>query len=319
MRGGWPVAWDITAKESFDNFPTLVLSETEDGKVAGVLMRNPHHSNVDARLANAYAEPHEVEVLIKELTGLAPDKRFMGWYKDCNITADSIDAAIALTPESDAGQKHVLVYREMEWLSGLWNNPAKPHAYPMELSSVADFHGTRVSVAKRRSRGDLEVAQAKQTIPGDYDVLDQALALLSSSDGGTNSDYEAVPAIKVLCDWWNTHAPESMRPAALFRVYIWKPNRRTFVAADPEEPALQAEVLAKIPAYAIFQRSGRPTIALNFYRGRLFNKEDTCGTLTYYANGQEAWQIDQDLAQVDEAYYSLKGMRALNSQIANRI
>ncbi|WP_341744673.1 hypothetical protein [Azonexus hydrophilus] len=311
LRGGWPIPWGITAKESFNNFPSLVLLEAADGKVTGVLMRDAHCGNVNARIANAYAEPHEVEDMIEELTALAPDEQFMGWYKDCNIAADSIDAAIALTPESDAGQKHVLVYRQMEWLWGLWNNPAKPHAYPMELSSVADFHGTRVSAAKRRSRGELEVAKAKQTIPGDYDVLDQALALLSPDDGGTGTDYEAIPAIKMLCDWWNSHAPEAMRPAACFRVYVWKSNRRTFVAGDPEEPAVQANDLASIPTYAVFEREGRPTVALTFFRGRLFNKEDACGTQTYYANGEDGWQIGVDLDQVDEAYYSLKGLRAI--------
>lgn len=313
LRGGWPIAWGITAKESFNNFPSLVLLETEGGRVTGVLMRDSHSGNTDARLANAYAEPHEVEDLIEELTALAPDEQFMGWYKDCNIAADSIDAAIALTPESDAGQKHLFVYREMEWLWGLWNNPAKPHAYPMKLSSVADFHGTRVSAAKRRSRGGLDVAKAKQTIPGDYDMLDQALALLSEDDGGEDSDFEAIPAIKALCDWWNTHAPEAMRPAGLFRVYVWKPNRRTFVAGDPEEPALQVDVLADIPAYAIFEREGCPTIALNFYRGRIFNTECEWGTQTYYANGEEAAQIGMDLGQVDEAFYTLKGLRAIHS------
>lgn len=311
LRGGWPIAWGITAKESFNNFPSLVLLEDDDGTVRGVLMRDSHSGDVNARLANAYAEPHEVEDLINELTALAPDEQFMGWYKDCNITAGSIDAAIALTPESDAGQKHVLVYREMEWLWGLWNNPTKPHAYPMKLSSVADFHGTRVSAAKRRSRGGLDVAKEKQTIPGDYAVLDEALALLSEDSDSAGADYEAIPAIKVLCAWWNTHAPESMRPAALFRVYVWKPHRRTFVAGDPEEPAVQACDLASIPTYAIFEREGHPTVALTFFRGRIFNKEDECGTQTFYANGEDGWQIGVDLDQVDEAYYALKGLQAI--------
>lgn len=316
LRGGWPIPWGITAKESSNNFPSLVLLETEGGKVTGVLMSDSHSRN-RARLADAYAEPHEVEDLIEELTALAPNEQFMGCYKDCNIAADSIGAAIALTPESDGGQKSVLVYREMEWLWGLWNNPSKPHAYPLELSSVADFHGTRVSAAKRRSRNGLDIAKAKQTIPGDYDVLGQTLALLSDDDGGEGSDYEAIPAIKSLCDWWNTHAPEAMRPAGLFRVYIWRPDRRTFVAGDPEEPALQADVLANIPAYAIFEREGCPTIALNFYRGRIFNTECEWGTVTYYANGKEANQIGMDLGQVDEAFYALKGLRAIHSQIVS--
>lgn len=317
LRFGWPIPWGITAKDSFNNFPSLVLLEAEDGSVTGVLMHDSHCGNGNARLANAYAEPHEASDLIDELTDLASDEPFMGWYKDCNVSAASIEAAIALTPESDAGQKNLLVYREMEWLSGLWNNPAKPNAFPMTLTSVADFHGLRVSAAKRKSRNGLDEAKVKQTIHGDYDVLDQALALLRPEDGEDGTGYESVPAIKLLCDWWNTNSPECMRPAALFRVYIWKPNRRTFIAGDPEEPALLSDVLADTPAYAIFEREGRPTVALNFYRGMVFNTEVEWGTQTYYANGEPAAEVGIDLDQVDEAYYTLKGLRALESQIVS--
>lgn len=313
LRLGWPIAWGITAKDSFDNFPVLVLLEKEDGSVVGVLMRDSHSSgNIEARLANAYAEPHEVDELIEELKALAADEQFLGWYKESNIVADSLDAAVALTPETDAGQKHLLVYRENEWLHGLWNNPAKPDAFPMQLSSVADFYGTRVSAVKRRSRDDLDIAKSNQTVPGDYAVLDHVLSLLPDEDGDGKLDYEAIPAIKTLSDWWNTTAPEAMRSAALFRVYVWNQHRRIFVAGDPEEPAVQSDMLAKTPTYAIFEHDEKPTVALVFYRGRVFNKEDACGTQTYYADGKEAWQIGADLAEVNEAYYSLKGLRALH-------
>ena len=302
----------MTAKASYNNFPTLVLREDEDGSVSGVLMRNPHCRDYRVSFANNFVEPHEVDDLIGELNDLLANERYMGLYKDCDISAISLDDAIAQTPETETGQKDVLVYRKFEWLSGIWNNPQKPNAFPLKLSSVADFHGLRVSRAKRNTRVGLDVAKAKQTIPGDYDVLCSALRQLPKIDAAEIGDYEAIPAIKMLCNWWNTHAPESMRPAALFRVYIWNQNRRTFIAGDSEEPALMAEVLAEIPAYAIFTRDGLPTVALNFYRGRSYNETHEGATHVFYANGEFGTDIGMDIAEVDEAFYALRGLRAIH-------
>jgi hypothetical protein len=312
LNGGWPLPWSITAKDSFNDFPVMVLLESPDGGVTGALMRDPHCDNVSAKLANAYAEPLEVVGLIEKLISLQQSEQFLGWYKDCSLAAESLDAAIASTPESEAGQKRVLIYRGVEWLDGLWNNPIKPDAYPMTLSSLADFHGTRTSAGKRKSRGGLNVAKRNQTIPGDYDVLDEALALLTPADGKSGCDYELLGAVKLLCNWWNTKAPESMRSAALFRVYAWDPENKTFVPGDPEEPAMQVEALSNNTSYALFELDGRPAVALTFYRGRAFNKEYDFGTQTYCTDGSPGWEIGVPVDQVDEAYYTLKGLRFLS-------
>lgn len=314
---GWPIAWEITAKASFDNFPLLVLCEDETGKVDGLLMRDAHCCNVEGRLANAYVEPDEVRSLFAEVTSRPANEEILpGLYTDYSFKADSIDDALALTPETDGGQKNVLLYRGAEWLSGLWNNPAKPNAFPMELMSVADFQGTRVSAEKLRTRAGLDVATGKQTIPGDYCILEQALRLLTPHDDDDGVDYEAVPAVRALCDWWNANAPEGMRSAAFLSTYLWAPERSTFIAGNPEEPALQAEMLAKTPAYAVFERQGCPTVAISFYRGRASNKESEGGTVTFYANGEEASTIGMDIHEVDEAYYALVGLRRLVQQMA---
>jgi len=313
---GWPIAWEITAKASFDNFPLLVLCEDESGKVDGLLMRDAHCCNVKERLASAYVEPEDVRDLFAELRAAPANVQFLpGLYSDYSFTADSIDAAIVATPETEGGQKHVLVYRNAEWLSGLWNNPAKPNAFPMQLSSVADFFGTRVSAAKLRTRAGLDMAKGKHTIPGDYGVLEQALRLLTPHDADNGVDYEAVPAVSALCDWWNANAPEGMRSAAFFRAYIWAPERATFIAGDPEEPALQAEILADMPAYAVFERHGRPTVALSFFRGRASYKEGEWGTQTFYVDGAEAYDIGMDLPEVDEAYYAVVGLLRLAQEL----
>lgn len=314
LRNGWPLPWELTAKASHNDFPTLVLHELANGRVAGVLMRNAQVGRTMEKIADAFVEPAEVDRIIGDLRFLKPNSRYMSWYKDSNLDAASLDEAVASTPETDVGQKEVLIYREGEWLWGLWNNPAKhENAESLHLSSVADFHGTRVSAAKRATRVGLDGVRANKTLRGDCAVLTKALALLGHGDMKTYaSGYEATPAVKLLCDWWNALAPAEMRHAAAFRTYTWAEADRIFVAGDPEEPALQAPVLAKEGCYALFEVDGRPPLAIQFHRGRAFNTVGNGGTQTYLVDGAEGMDIGMELSEVDEAYYAVKGLQAIH-------
>lgn len=313
LRNGWPLPWDLTAKASHNDFPTLVLHEVAGGKVSGVLMRNAQVGRTMENIADAFVEPDEVDKIIGNLRYLKPHERYMSWYKESNIDAASLDEAVAATPETDVGQKEVLIYREGEWLWGLWNNPAKhERAEALHISSVADFHGTRVSAAKRATRVGLDGVRANKTLRGDCTVLAEALALLRSGDMKTYaSGYESTPAVKLLCDWWNAHAPVEMRHAASLRTYIWAEEDLIFAPGDPEEPALQAAVLAREGVYALFEAEGRPPVAVQFHRGRAFNTDTNGGTQTYLADGKEGMDIGMGLQEVDEAYYAVKGLQSV--------
>ncbi len=316
LRGGWPLPWGITAKDSVNNFPTLILFEFVNGRVLGVLMRDSHCAQPDVHLADVAAEPMEACRAILKFRRLVPDELFMGWYKECNIEADSLDAAIAAAPETENGQKGILIYRDAEWLNGIWNSPMKHQHCGLSLSSVADFHGIRTSTAKRNSRTGIDVARQKQTIAGDYSVLDRALDFLdflSPENVGEKVNHEALPVVVTLCEWWNANAPQDMQLAATFRIYIWQEGDRAFVAGDPEEPPMQADIMAKMPCYSIFERQGSPTVAIVFYRGSAFNSKGEWGTVTHFANGEAAAEIGLDLNEVDEAYYAVVGLRALKA------
>ena len=311
---GWPLPWGLTAKASSENFPVLVLVERPDASVTGALLRNPHLCNFNANLADEWCEPEEVEVLIANLRKLEVDQVCLSAYKESNVDALTLEEAVANTAESEAGQKEVLVYRDGEWLSSLWSNPASSHGSKGELDfySVADFHGVRVSEVKRNRRAGMAVAREKQVLAGDYAVLEEALKLAHLGD---DEDYEQNPGLKLLCDWWNRHAPEDMRMAGVFRVYHWEAEDNIFIAGDPEEPATQADQMADTPSYAIFEQEGRIPVAVQFFRGRAFNTEDKWGVRTYYANGAEGWSIGCDLHEVDEAYYSVTGLRRLKDVV----
>jgi hypothetical protein len=316
LRNGWLLPWGLTAKASQNDFPTLVLLELANGAVTGALMRNSQLGRAPEKLADAFAEPEEAARIIRSLRELEYHDKHLSWYKDSNIDATTLDEALASTPETDARQKEVLVYRDTEWLWGLWNSPKMDHfSQGLHLSSVADFHGTRVSAAKRTTRSGLDEVRKNQTIQGDCAVLEAALGLLQPYDMKTYaSGYEATPAVKALCAWWNQHAPEEMRHAGLFRTYVWSEEDRIFSPGDPEEPALQGSILADEGVYALFEQTGRPPVAIQFHRGRAFNKDTNGGTQTYMANGNEGMDIGMGLAEVDEAYYAVKGLQSVKRE-----
>ncbi|WP_431798477.1 hypothetical protein SGO26_29875 (plasmid) [Cupriavidus metallidurans] len=55
-----------------------------------------------------------------------------------------------------------------------------------------------------------------------------------------------------------------------------------------------------------------PTILACFFRGRRFNKDDgSGGTTVFAADGSEVMSIGLEVAEVDEAYYSLIGLEYL--------
>lgn len=311
----WPIAWNVTANR---HVPEIVLLEAADGSVTGVVMRETR-CTAHVKFAGRFVEPSEVRAGIASLRRLGSDGSFSTWVKECNIDAPTIDEALSNSPESAQGQKFVLVYRDSEWLWGIWNNPNKggPLAGSFLMSSVCDFHGTRASRAKREKRLGLERVR-ETALTGDYRALNAALHLihtLAVPDSSVTHDYESNPAVKSLCDWWNSIAPEGMREAGAFRVYTWHPNDRTFIAGDPEEPALQVRDSVDYSGYALFEADREPIVLVWFLRGRRFNKGENGGTMVYCADGEEAYDIGLDLHDVDEAYYSLVGLERLASSI----
>lgn len=309
-----------SAPEEFPGYPELVLRELPDGRVTGVAMREMR-SSFHVTFAGKFVEPEEVERGIQILRTLDQNEAYGSWKKELDIDAATLGDAIASSPESSVGQKFVFLYRGNEWLWGIWNNPDHPKRSGVlkdlagvDLRSVADFHGTRVSAAKRGERPGLDTVRANQTVAGPYQVLEVAIDLLEQSSlrSSAKQDYEAHPAVRYLCDWWNRNAPEGSREAGFVRLYVWNETDRIFNACDPEEPAAQANQLDIWPSYALFERPGMPTVLGCFYRGRRFNKDDgTGGTKLYAADGSEAWDIGLEAAEVDEAYYSLIGLERL--------
>jgi len=308
-------ATHASGQDEFPGIPELVLHESSDGSVTGVAVREMR-SSYHATFAGKFAEPLEVEEGIAVLRRLAANDKYGSWKKELDVDATSLEEAIESSPESPSGQKFVLLYRGNEWLWGIWNRPNHPNRSEalkdmagVDLRSVADFHGTRVSAAKRAARPGLDAVRANQTVAGPYQVLEGAIDLLGESrlrSANKKQDYEAHPAVRHLCAWWNGRAPEGSREAGLVRLYVWNEKDRIFNACDPEEPAALANQMEGVRSYALFEYPGMPTVLASFFRGRRFNEDDgEGGTRILAADGSASNWVGLDIAEVDEAYYSL--------------
>lgn len=332
LRDGWPMPWGATAKHDVTNFPSLVLFEKADRSVSGVLMRNAHIRPFEAWIANAYCESHEVANLFKSLASLKLHEQFLhtGLYKECDINAESLSEAIEATAQTMAGQKAVMVYRENEWFSGIWNNPSSGSSAGFTLRSVSDFHGGRVSKVKKKTRPALDVVRKNMTVKGNYDHLLAAMRdfnelepamsekLRSARKSMDAFELENFEPIASICNWWNERAPLHCRPAGTFRIYQWSPSERVFTPGDPEEPVIDAENFSKSKCFALFERDGFPTVAIGFYRGRFYNYVNAEGCAqTLSADGSLGWAIGLDLEEVDEAYYSFVGLRSLSASLGD--
>ncbi|MBV7541999.1 hypothetical protein [Acidovorax sp. sic0104] len=312
----WILPWSITAVDPASDMPVLILRERADLVVEGVLMREPVHGS-HAELANRYPEEDAVCALLTELASMGQHDSFLRWYKEANIAACSLDTACVQAPESPQGQKFVIVYRGGEWWFGIWNNPAKIHwaqGKELSLSSIADFHGSRVSKAKLARRSGIELVRGRETVRGDSAVLAHALAearrVQREGVGFAVGEFESHPGVRVLCDWWNSVAPEALRTAASFRIYSWSESRRVFLAGDPEEPTMDAEVLANAGPFALFEKEGSPQIAVAFYRGREYNIARNGSSVVFGVSGEEVYDVGLALEDMDEAYSSARGLEA---------
>lgn len=307
LRGGWALPWDLTAKDASNDFPTLVIKELADSSATGVLMSDSNTCGTGVTLADRYAEPLEAEEIVGILRALNPGMRYGGWWKVANIDASSVKSAMELAKaRSPSEQQVVQLYRDNEWFTGLSSNSS------MRMTSIADFHGTRISAAKKLKRSDLSVARKAQTLQGDYPALQAAVSVsMGESMDDFADDYESAPSTRLLCAWWNQVAPVSHKSAATFRVYVWSSASSIFKPADSEEPAITAENLARSNSYCLFDSPEGLTFAITFMRGKEFNNFENGYTDVYFTNGDHACSIGQALSEVDEAYYAHIGLQRL--------
>jgi hypothetical protein len=321
LRQGWPVDWPETRVEPGFAFPTLVLRDVADGKVQGLAIKNLRHGgNLEGVLAAQFFEPTDASAIVARLmklpvTGKLEKLWTAQFVKEANVGPCSLTDVLASASQSPGGQTVVLLYRQGEWLSGVWSNPEKVEwsSGELQLTSVADFHGTPVSELKRKSRSGLDALRSRKTLEGDYAVLASAASwyVTDAEIVGT----ETHPGVAELCAWWNSLAPEMLRSAGFFRAYIWDDKNKIFEACDPQEPAGLAPQFEQ-SHFALFEAPGKPTVLVEFFRGSIYNKRDGgIGTAIFQVDGNEAYTVGEDLADADEALFSVHSLKRLNKAL----
>ena len=150
------------------------------------------------------------------------------------------------------------------------------------------------------------------TLVGDWGLLDKALGLLRQDEQGSEQDFERYQSVRVLCDWWNTHAPEGSRHAGAFFIHQLDPDQQHLsILGYGECPETQIEDFTSSGEYALFEKPGRPPLAIGFIRGRANNQYIDRATHVFNADGSLCWDIGCPPSEVDEVAYSVRGLRQL--------
>lgn len=307
----WPIGWADTILDSMNAFPTLVVVPQADGRLRGVVMADTMLGDAEAQIKKARSSVR-AQALVEELRGLAPFADHHGWFKQTNFEAEHLADLVATAPRSKPGQFSVWLFEDDHWKHGLYHSE--------DGASIRLHAKTKPASHKPLKPAELlDKVRANQTVVGDWGVLDKALLNLAYNerhfDDFETEDFEDREALQQVCAWWNTHAPEPSRHAGCFRLFAWDPRNRLFKVLGPGgEPALDEDNLKSLSAssdYALFERSGRPTLLAFFMRGRAHNRLVDGSTHVYQANGDLFWDVGCDLKHVNEAHVAVLGLAEL--------
>lgn len=291
----WPAPWNLTAHPSDRSAHSLLLMENPDGAVQGVALYSPLANFYD-RIARTIYEPEDVQALFDFVRHLAPETPFFGGFKSHDVAASSLGVAIDGVVRGDRFPSLLFVYRNNEWFFGISNEQAP-------LQPLASLYGWRTTASVTSSRPALDVARSRQTMAGDPDVLRRAIAVAAQSKGDLLSDVPAEGSAinRILCDWWNIHAPEADRHAGFFKLYFWDDANRWFHPGDDEEPARAASTFEH--SYAVFDAcDGIPSATIIVFFQHLPLIPDGTHWLAFrYANGTAAYEVGMTHAEAHAA------------------
>ena len=147
-----------------------------------------------------------------------------------------------------------------------------------------------------------------------YDVMPKLGEQIKEGDS-----YEEHPSVVSLCHFWNSKVPKNLQ-AQGFNVYFRNPrkNKNYFVAGDPEEPSLFGEDLEKMAESMLFLNDDHIQIAFIFFKGREYYERKDREVSVFQCNGDVLLsQQEFDESPLDQALYSLKGLRSLLNEMCS--
>lgn len=155
------------------------------------------------------------------------------------------------------------------------------------------------------------------TLIGHWELMEQALEL-SEQVGRTfdHRSYEEADAVRLLCQWWNAHAPQGQREAAAFFVGVLISDMVQYLGYD-ECPRSFPHDFSQNNSYAFFPSPRGFCYVVQFVQGADKQTRSELGVTTYQANGQEMWIIGTNRT-VDDSHYAIDGLHALKSDYQTR-
>jgi hypothetical protein len=156
------------------------------------------------------------------------------------------------------------------------------------------------------------------TLIGHWELMEQALEL-SGQVGRTfrHRSYEEADAVRLLCNWWNAHAPEGQREARAFFVAVMSDDMVSYIGYN-ECPEMFPSDFLKNASYALFPSPKGFCYLIQFVQGSQTHTTSKWGITTHQANGQEMWTVGTNDA-LDESHYAIDGLHRLKKDYETRI
>jgi len=314
----WPIAWKDTILGESNAFPLLVLFKRADGSYDGALMARTMVGDAEEHLKKARSATR-ANNLVEDLKELVRFDDHHGWFKQTNFEASNLQDLISRVPKSHAGQFCAWIFEDDHWKTGM---------YHLSDGDNLSLHSKTKPASHKPLKGNelLSVVRANQTVKGDWKALEESIGLLAFNDRDfedfSTEDFEGRESVQRLCAWWNTLAPEGAKEAGCFRFYVWKPKTRTFdPIGEAQEPELTEDALKKYTAsddYTLFEQPGKPTVLVQFLRGRKHNRYIDLGTQVYQANGKLFWEVGAAPEGINEAHVSVMGLAELQDGLRSQ-
>lgn len=129
--------------------------------------------------------------------------------------------------------------------------------------------------------------------------------------------YESHASVKTLCEFWNQQVPKELR-AEGFNVYYCHPCEKVFTSGDREEPDISFDVLIGMTDSMLFINDEYIKIAFVFFKGKEHYQRKEGYVSVLQANGDVLLE-QQDLKEypLDQAYYSIQGLRSLLNEMCS--
>ena len=296
----------------------MILNVWADGAVTGAVMRSSTRMDLTVLIASTYTWPHEVIGFISDIAVMEPGDITHGLQrKQSRIQIHSLAAAVGQEYETTFCAFDVMIYYKGQWYLG---HPSlaelRSKKYIPSFKRIGNLHELAADASSAAPLDTKFTALAGQTTSGCLKVLNQSLGFamgLDTDDALYIRDPQYTPAVKHLCNWWNSKAPEAYRNAGAFYVYQWSRHERKFMSCVKDIDDLTIDQLTEKGSYALFQLNTGLMVAVVFLCVKEAMIEMNGRVHVFLANGDPGYTYEAvanqgTAAKANEARKSIAGL-----------